>query len=99
MHSNTCMQQVMQNPQFMTMVECLGNALMQDPSMSSMLDNFTNPAHKEQMEERKSKIREDPSLKQILDEIEIGGPSTMTKYWNDQDVLQKLGHAMGIVSS
>ncbi|XP_020686337.1 ankyrin repeat domain-containing protein 2B isoform X2 [Dendrobium catenatum] len=95
----TTMQQVMQNPQFMTMAERLGSALMQDPSMSSMLDNLTNPAHKEQMEERMSKIREDPSLKPILDEIETGGPATMMKYWNDQDVLQKLGQAMGIVSS
>ncbi|KDO50178.1 hypothetical protein CISIN_1g018578mg [Citrus sinensis] len=71
------MQQVMQNPQFMTMAERLGNALMQ-------------------IEERMAKIKEDPSLKPILDEIESGGPSAMMKYWNDKDVLQKLGEAMGL---
>lgn len=48
--------------------------------MSSMLDNLTNPAHKEQMEERMAQIRQDPSLKPILDEIETGGPATMMKY-------------------
>ncbi|KAJ4705599.1 Ankyrin repeat domain-containing 2-like protein [Melia azedarach] len=63
------MQQVMQNPQFMTMAERLGNALMQ----------------KDQLEERMAKIKDDPSLKPILDEIESGGPAAMMKYWNDKD--------------
>ncbi|XP_052191969.1 ankyrin repeat domain-containing protein 2B isoform X1 [Diospyros lotus] len=90
------MQQVMQNPQFMTMAERLGNALMQDPSMSSMLENLSNPSHKDQLEERMARIKEDPALKPILDEIETGGPVAMMRYWNDKDVLQKLGEAMGL---
>ncbi|XP_034681499.1 ankyrin repeat domain-containing protein 2B-like isoform X1 [Vitis riparia] len=93
------MQQVMQNPQFMTMAERLGNALMQDPSMSSMLENLANPTHKDQLEERMARIKEDPSLKPILDEIETGGPAAMMRYWNDKDVLQKLGEAMGLAVS
>ncbi|KAF7142220.1 hypothetical protein RHSIM_Rhsim05G0044300 [Rhododendron simsii] len=89
------MQQVMQNPQFMTMAERLGNALMQDPSMSSMLENLTNPSHRDQLEERMARVKEDPTLKPILEEIESGGPAAMMRYWNDKDVLQKLGEAMG----
>ncbi|KAL8553662.1 hypothetical protein ACS0TY_002097 [Phlomoides rotata] len=89
------MQQVMQNPQFMTMAERLGNALMQDPAMSGMLESFTNPTNKSQLEDRMSRIKEDPSLKPILDEIESGGPAAMMRYWNDKEVLQKLGEAMG----
>lgn len=89
------MQQVMQNPQFMAMAERLGSALMQDPSMSSMLENLANPLRKEQMEERMALMKEDPSLKPILEEIETGGPTAMMRYWNDRDVLKKLGEAMG----
>ena len=47
--------------------------------MSSMLETFTNPAQKEQLEERMARIKEDPSLKPILDEIENGGPAAMMK--------------------
>ncbi|KAE8729575.1 Ankyrin repeat domain-containing protein 2 [Hibiscus syriacus] len=93
------MQQVMQNPQFMTMAECLGNALMQDPAMSSTLDSLANPQQKDQIEERMARIKEDPSLKPVLEEIETGGPTAMMRYWNDKDVLQKLGEAMGLAVS
>ncbi|KAF8398631.1 hypothetical protein HHK36_017562 [Tetracentron sinense] len=93
------MQQVMQNPQFMTMAERLGNALMQDPSMSSMLENLANPSYKDQLEERMAHIKEDSSLKPILEEIESGGPAAMMRYWNDKEVLQKLGEAMGLAAS
>ncbi|KAG6651456.1 ankyrin repeat domain-containing protein 2B [Carya illinoinensis] len=93
------MQQVMQNPQFMTMAERLGNSLMQDPSMSNVLESFSNPTNKDQLEERMVRIKEDPSLKPILEEIENGGPAAMMRYWNDKDVLQKLGEAMGLAAA
>ncbi|KAI4305047.1 hypothetical protein L6164_028437 [Bauhinia variegata] len=92
-------QQVMENPNFMTMAERLGNSLMQDPSMSAMLESFTNPSNKDQIEERIARIREDPSLKNIMDDIESGGPAAMMRYWNDEDVLRKLGQAMGLPPS
>ncbi|KAL8242405.1 hypothetical protein R6Q59_012707 [Mikania micrantha] len=93
------MQQVMQNPQFMSMAERLGSAMMQDPSMSQMLESFSNPAQKDLLEERMARIKEDPSLKPILEEIESGGPTAMMKYWNDPDVLKKLGEAMGLAAT
>ena len=90
------MQQLMQNPQFVAMAERLGSALMQDPAMASMLGGLTNPAHKEQLEVRIARMKEDPTLKPILDEIEAGGPAAMMKYWNDPEALQKFGRAMGV---
>lgn len=53
--------------------------IFKDPSMSHMLESLTNPTKKDQIEERMAKIKEDPSLKPILDEIESGGPSAMMK--------------------
>ncbi|CAN8327781.1 unnamed protein product [Cochlearia groenlandica] len=90
------MQQVMQNPEFQTMAERLGNALVQDPQMSPFLDAFSNPETAEHFTERMARMKEDPALKPILDEIDAGGPSAMMKYWNDKDVLKKLGEAMGM---
>ncbi|XP_038886810.1 ankyrin repeat domain-containing protein 2B-like [Benincasa hispida] len=90
------MQQVMQNPHFMSMAERLGSTLMQDPSMSRMFESFANPPDGDQLEERMAQIKEDPSLKPILEEIETGGLPSMMKYWNDKEVLQKLGKAMGL---
>ncbi|XP_038712403.1 ankyrin repeat domain-containing protein 2A-like isoform X2 [Tripterygium wilfordii] len=89
------MKHVMQNPQLMTMAERLGNELMQDPSMSQMLNNLTNPTCKDQMGDRMARIKEDATLKPILEHIETGGPDAMMRYWNDNDVLQKLKVAMG----
>ncbi|CAH8314853.1 unnamed protein product [Eruca vesicaria subsp. sativa] len=90
------MQQVMHNPEFQTMAERLGNALVQDPQMSPFLEAFSNPETAEHFTERMARMKEDPELKPILDEIDAGGPSAMMKYWNDKDVLKKLGEAMGM---
>ena len=48
--------------------------------MSAMLESLANPTNKEQLEERMARIKEDPSLKHILDEIETGGPAAMTRF-------------------
>ncbi|XP_024016425.1 ankyrin repeat domain-containing protein 2B [Eutrema salsugineum] len=91
------MNQVMGNPEFRTMAERLGNALVQDPQMSPFLEAFGNPAATEQFAERMAQMKEDPVLKPILAEIDASGdPSAMMKYWNDKDVLKKLGEAMGL---
>ncbi|KAL0698420.1 hypothetical protein Bca4012_054542 [Brassica carinata] len=90
------MQQVMHNPEFQTMAERLGKALVQDPQMSPFLEAFSNPETAEHFTERMARMKEDPDLKPILDEIDAGGPSAMMKYWNDKDVLKKLGEAMGM---
>lgn len=47
--------------------------------MNSMLESFTNPSNKDELEERMARIKEDPSLKPILEEIETGGPAAMMR--------------------
>lgn len=54
--------------------------VLQDPAMSGMISNLTNPAHKEQLEQRMAQVREDPALKPVLEEIEGGGPAAMMKW-------------------
>ena len=48
--------------------------------MSQILESLANPSQKDQLEERMGKIKDDPSLKHILEEIETGGPTTMMRY-------------------
>ncbi len=48
--------------------------------MSQMLESLANPSQKDQIEERMARIKEDPSLKPILEEIESGGPATMMRF-------------------
>jgi len=48
--------------------------------MSAMLESFSNPSNKDQLEERMTRIKEDPSLKHILEEIETGGPAAMMRF-------------------
>lgn len=47
--------------------------------MSQVLESLGNPAQKDQLEERMSRVKEDPALKPIFDEIETGGPAAMMR--------------------
>lgn len=47
--------------------------------MNTVLESFANPSNKDQLEERMARIKEDPSLKPILEEIETGGPAAMMR--------------------
>ena len=52
---------------------------LQDPQMSPFLEAFSNPETAEHLTERMARMKEDPELKPILDEIDAGGPSAMMK--------------------
>lgn len=47
--------------------------------MSQMMETLGNPSQKDQIEAQMLRIKEDPSLKPILDEIESGGPAAMMR--------------------
>jgi hypothetical protein len=40
-------------------------------------------------------LKEDPEMGEIFNELEAGGPAAMMKYWNNPEVLKKLGDTMG----
>lgn len=58
--------------------------------MSKVVESMANPLRKEQMEERVARIKEDPSLKHVLEEIEAGGPAAMMRLKKGTAVLCKL---------
>eukprot|EP00271_Cylindrocystis_brebissonii_P011783 TRINITY_DN2972_c0_g1_i1.p1 TRINITY_DN2972_c0_g1~~TRINITY_DN2972_c0_g1_i1.p1 ORF type:complete len:359 (-),score=114.31 TRINITY_DN2972_c0_g1_i1:416-1492(-) len=85
------MTDMMKNPNFLAMAENLGTKLMQDPQMAAMMQQFQDPSYAQKMQARLQEARNDPSLRAVLDELETGGPAAMMKYWNNQEVLSKIG--------
>jgi len=92
----SAMTSMFQNPQFMQMAEQLGKTIIEkDPQMSEMMRTMQDPNYRTKVEQALKGLKDDPELKPILEELESKGPMAMMKYWNDPNVLQKLGQAMG----
>uniref|UniRef100_A0A7S1SW02 STI1/HOP DP domain-containing protein n=1 Tax=Tetraselmis chuii TaxID=63592 RepID=A0A7S1SW02_9CHLO len=90
------MTNVLQNPQFMQMAEKLGQQIMQqDPMLGEMIRGMQNPAYRDNIEGKLKELKDDAEMGPILQELEKDGPTAMMKYWNDPNVLSKLGKAMG----
>ncbi|CAG9463685.1 unnamed protein product [Pedinophyceae sp. YPF-701] len=89
------MEGLFQNEQFMQMAQTIGQQLMQDPTTKQMMEMMQNENVRKEWEEKMKTLQEDPEVGDVLKEIESGGPQAMMKYWNDPDVLAKLGKAFG----
>jgi hypothetical protein len=48
-----------------------------------------------QIEGAMKSLKDDPEMGEIFNELEAGGPAAMMKYWNNPEVLKKLGETMG----
>jgi len=48
-----------------------------------------------QIEGAMKSLKDDPEMGAIFQELEQGGPAAMMKYWNNPEVLKKLGESMG----
>ena len=75
----------------------LGEQMMQDPTMQSMMSEMNNPETTRKMKEKMDKLKEDPEMGPIMKDIEQGGPQAMMKYWNDPETLKKINEAMADV--
>ncbi|KAK9749432.1 hypothetical protein RND81_02G125200 [Saponaria officinalis] len=64
------------------MAECFGSALkqQQNSSMSRVLENLVNPALKEQLLERLPRIRDDPALMCIVDNLDTGVHAAIMRF-------------------
>lgn len=89
------MSNVLQNQHFMEMAEKLGQQIMSDPGMSSMMQTMHDPVYREKIEQKMAGLKSDPELSNIMQELEGGGPAAMMKYWDNPKVLEKLSGAMG----
>mmetsp|Transcript_10419 Transcript_10419/g.18152 ORF Transcript_10419/g.18152 Transcript_10419/m.18152 type:complete len:338 (+) Transcript_10419:32-1045(+) len=87
-----------QNQNFMKMAEQLGKTIIEkDPHMSSMMTQMQEPEYRSKIEDAMKNMKGDPELKSMMDELESQGPMAMMKYWNDPEMLAKLGSRMGNV--
>ena len=91
------MEGVMKNPAFAQMAQKLGEQMMQDPTMKTMMSEMNNPETTRKMKEKMDTLKEDPEMGPILKYIEQGGPQAMMKYWNDPGTLKKINEAMAEV--
>merc|ERR1719226_307956 len=85
---------MMQDPTFVQYSEQLYANMMKDPMMAKVMQSMQDPGHRAQMEQRMKQLKDDPELKSVIEEMESGGPQAMMKYWNDPDVLSKIGKKM-----
>ena len=54
-------------------------SFVQDPQMMNMMQTMQQPEYRSQMQTRMQALKEDPSLKSVLEELESGGPAAMMK--------------------
>lgn len=59
-----------------------------------MMQGMADPSFKQNITARMEALKEDEELGPIIKDIEENGPPAMMKYWNNPDVLSKLGSAM-----
>lgn len=58
------------------------------------MQGMADPSFKQNISSRMEALKEDEELGPIIKDIEENGPPAMMKYWNNPEVLSKLGSAM-----
>ncbi|KAF8090535.1 hypothetical protein N665_0474s0014 [Sinapis alba] len=73
------------------MFQGIQNNARQDPRAS--LENLGKPGALEEFAERVAQLKKDPEAEPILSELEAR-PTALLKFWDDKQVLKKLGKSM-----
>eukprot|EP00210_Caulerpa_lentillifera_P008349 g7963.t1 len=70
--------------------------LLQYPQMAMDLQRMQeHMSENKEYQDRMSRLREDPELKSIFDEISRDGMNAIEKYWNDMELMSKISKRMG----
>ncbi|KAK4782717.1 hypothetical protein SAY86_007091 [Trapa natans] len=85
---------LLEAPALIRLAGCIGPEWLLP--FTTLFLNLGNQMQKEQIELRMAQTKEDPDLKNILEEMETGGPAAMMRYWNNKEVLSELGEAMAL---
>eukprot|EP01023_Acetabularia_acetabulum_P012815 TRINITY_DN16029_c0_g1_i3.p2 TRINITY_DN16029_c0_g1~~TRINITY_DN16029_c0_g1_i3.p2 ORF type:complete len:274 (+),score=48.28 TRINITY_DN16029_c0_g1_i3:128-949(+) len=87
---------VINNSQFERLAKVLGEAMVENKEIVQTIMNFSsNPQNLRQMQEKLLVLKQDPSMKNVLRDLEENGHLGMLKYWQDKEVITKLGKLFG----
>ena len=88
------MNRVMSNPEFMAAATEMGKSLMSqalDPESQAIMELFQNPEHADVLKEKMESLKEDPELKEMMEDIEQNGQGALMKYMGDPEAMAKFG--------
>lgn len=96
-HYMQAMERLMGNPDFLDAANSLGKRLLEQsmgadtPEAAAMVALMGNPRGQELFKAKMEALKEDPEVRDIIAEIELGGQASMMTYMQDPEVMTKLG--------
>lgn len=91
------MKQAMEDPEVRERMAAMQEQ-MQRPEVQQQMSAMQAAMADPQLQQRLQQLQGDPEFKQMFEDIQRGGMGALMKYWNDPDMLRKLGEKMGDVA-
>jgi hypothetical protein len=70
---------------------------MKNPAVQQQVSEMQSAMANPQLQQRLAELRDDPEFKDMFDEIQKGGMGALMKYFNNPQILAKLGAKVGDV--
>ena len=84
----------MKDPQVRAQVEGM-QKMMSSPQVQQQMQDQMKQFQSKEFQDKIEKMKDDPELKEMFDEMKMGGMQAMMKYWNDPKVLKKFSEKLG----